>query len=82
MVGISVALGMEHLPTASVPSTISLATKNRFILIPNLDSRSTVKANIKKFVEEFLYIPSHLQSLSAPLFTKLGEKQVYGRSVS
>lgn len=75
MVGISVALAVEHLPTASVPSTISLAAKNRFILIPNLDSRLTVKANIKQFVEEFLYIPSHLQSLSAPLFTKLSENE-------
>lgn len=75
MVGISVALAVEHLPTASVPSTISLAVKNRFILIPNLDSRLTVKTNIKQFVEEFLYIPSHLQSLSAPLFTKLGENE-------
>lgn len=69
------ALAVEHLPTASVPSTISLAAKNRFILIPNLDSRSTVKANVKQFVEEFLYIPSHLQFLSAPLFTKLGENE-------
>ncbi|GLJ05214.1 hypothetical protein SUGI_0013880 [Cryptomeria japonica] len=77
MVGIiSVALAVEHLPTASIPSTISTQAKHpKFILIPNLDTQLSVKSTIKQFIEECLYIPSHLQSISTPLFTRLEETE-------
>lgn len=72
--GITVAVRVEHLRTASAPVASPAGDKFRTILVPNLDYYGTVRATLNAFIRQNLFIPEDLQLLSAPLFTRLSEK--------
>ncbi|MCO5563808.1 hypothetical protein L7F22_017457 [Adiantum nelumboides] len=80
----TVAVEVEHLPTASVfPTLQHSASQRHTLLIPNLHPHATVKSSLKKFIRENLAIADDLQSLSAPLFSPLRDEDsvedIYGR---
>jgi len=73
--GITVAVKVDHLPTAfNAPVPSPASDKLRTILVPNVDYHGTVRATLNAFIRQNLFIPERLQLLSAPLFTKLSEK--------
>lgn len=79
----TVAVEVEHLPTACVPPSVHAANKPQTLLIPNLKPHASVKSSLKKFIRENLAIADELQSLSAPLFSLLreheGVEDIYSR---
>ncbi|KAI5070612.1 hypothetical protein GOP47_0014955 [Adiantum capillus-veneris] len=81
----TVAVEVEHLPTASIFPTLqqSAAFQRHTLLIPNVNPHATVKSSLKKFIRENLAIADDLQSLTAPLFSLLRDEDsvedIYGR---
>lgn len=72
--GFTVAVKVEHLALPKIlVSTPS--EQSGTVLVPNLESHGTVKATVKDFIRQNLFIPDELQVLQAPLFRKLSEKE-------
>ena len=72
--GITVAVKVDHLPIANTIVAAPVCEKTRTVLVPNLDYHGTVRATLNAFILQNLFIPPECQLLSAPLFTRLSEK--------
>ena len=72
--GITVAVKVDHLPIANALITAPVSEKTRTLLVPNLDNNGTVRDTLSAFISRNLSIPEECQLLSAPLFTRLSEK--------
>lgn len=72
--GITVVVKVEHLPIANVSVAPPASGKSRNVLVPNLDYHGTVKDTLHAFISRNLFFPEDTQLLSAPLFTRLSEK--------
>eukprot|EP00250_Pteridium_aquilinum_P019109 c2429_g1_i1 orf=89-1792(+) len=70
----TVAIEVEHLPSACVSPALHTAKQLQTLLIPNVNPRASVKSALKKFIRENLDIADDLQSISAPLFSLLPEE--------
>ncbi|KAH7284762.1 hypothetical protein KP509_34G069500 [Ceratopteris richardii] len=80
---LTVAVEVEHLPTASVFPTLQTANRHQTLLIPNVNPKASVKSSLKRFIRESLGIDEELQSLSGPKFSRLADEDcvedIYGR---
>lgn len=72
--GITVAVKVEHLPIANALVAAPASEKSRTVLVPNLDYHGTVRDTLNAFISRNLFLPEECQLLSAPLFTRLSEK--------
>lgn len=72
--GITVAVKVDHFPIVSSLVTASTTDKSRTVLVPNLDFHGTVRDTLVTFLQKNLFISEECQLLSAPLFTRLSDK--------
>lgn len=72
--GITVAVKVEHLPIANALVAAPASEKSRTVLVPNLDYHGTVRDTLSAFIYRNLFLPEECQLLSAPLYTRLSEK--------
>jgi hypothetical protein len=72
--GFTVGVKVEHL---ELPKTLvsTPSEQSGLVLVPNVEAYGTVKATLKDFIRQNLFIPEDLQVLQAPLFRKLTEKE-------
>jgi hypothetical protein len=72
--GITVAVKVDHLPIANALVAAPASEKTRTVLVPNLDNHGTVRDTLQAFISRNLFVAEECQLLSAPLFTRLSEK--------
>ncbi|KAG0583641.1 hypothetical protein KC19_3G151300 [Ceratodon purpureus] len=72
--GITVAVKVDHLPIANALVAAPASEKTRTVLVPNLDNHGTVRDTLQAFLSRNLFIPEECQLISAPMFTRLSEK--------